>query len=138
MSAEPSKRYSEEEVNRRLAAERRRLESELGLAELKRELEAVRNAPPVELSPEQLAAIDEELRAEYEPKIRAIEIESAIGSELQRLELDPDLRHVVLAKARPQSVEEVPRAVEAALGDKPGLADRFRRDRRRYYRPEWN
>ena len=115
----------------RLAADAKRAELEAQLAEVRAQLEA---GP----TPAQMEEIEAAVRADWEPKIRAVEMRAEVAAYLHGHNIEPDLAVLVMVRNPPESAEEIPRVVEETRRECPDLFARAEIDRGKVYRPDWN
>lgn len=116
------------QMREKYAAKREKLEAELA------ELRA--GGGPV-LPPEALARIEADLRATYEPKLKAIELHGQVAAYLHAHNVHCDLAAVVMTRCPPETRAGIPAAVEEARRECPDLFERAQVDTRQIYRPDW-
>lgn len=113
-------------IRREITAEPRRLKREI--RRRRRELRAAR-ARPVELAPELLEEIKEQVALKWGPVLLFLEIESEIRLAFARHGLEPEVRdrltQAVLERFPPGSPEDVLDAIWSAFNAEPELFDLF-------------
>lgn len=109
------KTFTEDEFNAHTA--RLRKAEEAKRAKLEQELTSLREAQKTEAE-KQIDRVRQEVSSEWAAKLQAQAVDAEIKVRLLAKGFDPDLVHVVKAKAEIGTVEEVDAAIDAALSGK--------------------